>query len=152
VTISNASVFDEPVYNYTREFPYLWEEMRVPIAYSADHGRVERLMVDVVNKHTHEIQQVSDSDKRELERRYMTAPLDTRPTVYYRMTDNWVELTIRFLVKEHGIRELKDAITRDLLTGLNEAGIGIASTTFEIVGLPPLRLAPIAPVTPTAAQ
>lgn len=32
VTVSNSKVFDEPVFNYTREFPYLWEEMRLPIS------------------------------------------------------------------------------------------------------------------------
>ena len=27
VTVTNAKIFDEPVYNYTRDFPYIWEEM-----------------------------------------------------------------------------------------------------------------------------
>jgi small-conductance mechanosensitive channel len=27
VTVSNAKVFDQPVYNYSHHFPYLWEEM-----------------------------------------------------------------------------------------------------------------------------
>lgn len=26
VTISNAEIFEKPVYNYTRDFPYIWEE------------------------------------------------------------------------------------------------------------------------------
>ncbi len=43
VTVSNAKIFDEPVYNYTREFPYLWEEAQPPHPYSADRGRAERI-------------------------------------------------------------------------------------------------------------
>ena len=27
VTVSNAKIFDEPVFNYTRDFPFIWEEM-----------------------------------------------------------------------------------------------------------------------------
>jgi small-conductance mechanosensitive channel len=27
VTVSNAKIFDEPVFNYTRDFPYIWEEI-----------------------------------------------------------------------------------------------------------------------------
>jgi hypothetical protein len=38
------------------------------------------------------------------------------------------------------VRELKDAITRDILTAFDEAGIGIASATFEVVGAPPIRI------------
>ena len=65
---------------------------------------------------------------------------DLKPKVYLRMTDNWVELTVRFIAEDHGVRDLKDAMSREILEQLDAAQIGIASTTFEIVGLPPLRV------------
>jgi hypothetical protein len=49
-------------------------------------------------------------------------------------------LTVRFLCRESGVRDLKDAMTRELLAALEGAGIEIASATFAIIGLPPLRL------------
>ena len=33
VSVSNAMIFDEPVYNYSRDFPYIWEEMHIPVSY-----------------------------------------------------------------------------------------------------------------------
>ena len=33
VTVSNARIFDERVYIYTRNFPYTPEEMHLPISY-----------------------------------------------------------------------------------------------------------------------
>ena len=42
VTVSNAKIFDEPVYNYSREFPYLWEELKIPISYQADRPSPSR--------------------------------------------------------------------------------------------------------------
>ncbi|MBA2453327.1 MAG: mechanosensitive ion channel family protein, partial [Chloroflexia bacterium] len=62
------------------------------------------------------------------------------PKVYWRITDNWLELTVRFVVHERGIRDLKDAASRDILAALDEAGIGIASATYDIVGFPTLRV------------
>ncbi len=56
------------------------------------------------------------------------------------MTDNWLELTVRFVVRDHGIREMKDAMTRDILAAYDAAGIEIASATFQLVGAPPLVL------------
>jgi len=41
VTVTNAVVFEEPVYNYTRDFPYLWEEIALPVSYDADRARAE---------------------------------------------------------------------------------------------------------------
>ena len=75
-----------------------------------------------------------------MQRRYVLKAGDIKPAVYFRLTDNWLELMLRFMVEDHGIRAVKDAMSRDLLAALDEAGIGLASATFEIVGLPPLRI------------
>ena len=55
--------------------------------------------------------------------------------------DNWLELAVRFLSPDHGTRDIKDAMSREILAKLEAAGIGIASATYEITGLPALRLA-----------
>lgn len=140
VTVSNARVFDEPIYNYTREFPFIWEELAIGISYRADRERAEALLLAVAERHTADIQRLGDEDRAELMRRHFMAEPDVRPRVYLRMTDNWLELAVRFLARQHGVRDLKDAMTRDLLRGLAEAGIEIASATYEIVAVPPLRV------------
>jgi hypothetical protein len=38
------------------------------------------------------------------------------------------------------MREIKDAISRDILETFDQARIGIASPTFDIVGFPPIHL------------
>lgn len=140
VTVSNARVFDEPVYNYTREFPYIWEEMGIPVSYRADHAAAERILLEVATRHTVPMGELGAEALQEMERRYFVKPSEMGPAVYYRLTDNWVELTVRFIAPAHGVRELKDRMSRDVLAGLAKAGIGVASTTIEIVGAPPLRL------------
>lgn len=146
VTVSNAKVFDEPVYNYTRDFPYIWEEMALPVPYTADRSRAERILLEVARRHAVGQAELDATAVEELKRRYFLDRLTTDPKVYFRLTDNWLELSVRFVVRDHGVRDVKDAMSRDLLAALDEAGIGIASATFEIVGLPPLRIQP-----PTAA-
>jgi small-conductance mechanosensitive channel len=141
VAVSNARIFDEPVYNYTREFPYLWEELGVPIPYTADRARAERILLSAAEKHGVPVTELSAETLAELQRRYFLKPADVRPRVYLRLTDNWLEMTVRFVVRDHGIREQKDAMSREVLAGLEAAGIPIASATFEVVGFPPVRLA-----------
>ena len=62
------------------------------------------------------------------------------PQTYWRITDNWLEITVRFLAPDHGIRRIKDRISRDILAALDEAKIGIASGTYAIVEVPPIRI------------
>jgi len=141
VTVSNARIFEEPVYNYTRDFPYLWEEMSIPIPYSADHARAEAILLESARRHSRALMELGEAALAEMRRRYLLGPADVFPAVYYRLTDNWLELTVRFIVEEHGIREVKDRMARDILAAFQREGISVASQTVDLVGLPTVRVA-----------
>ena len=49
-------------------------------------------------------------------------------------------MTVRFLAPDHGIRQIKDAMSRDIVRDLDKAKIGIASGTYAIVEVPPIRI------------
>lgn len=140
VTVTNDKVFDEAVYNYTRDFPYLWEELTLPIAYRDDRERAEQILLEAAQRHTVAAEQMPVEALEAMKRKYFVRDLDFEPQVYWRITDNWLELSVRFLVGVYGVRGLKDAMSREILTALDEAGIGIASATYEITGVPPLKV------------
>ncbi len=140
VTVTNDRIFEQPVYNYTREFPFIWEEITLPISYKDDYGRAERLLHDIVDRHTARLVEQSRAALEDMRRRYFEVDAETQPQVYYRLTDNWVELTVRFVCEADRVRAVKDAISRELLAALHDAGIAVASATFEVVGVPPLDL------------
>ena len=142
VTVTNDKVFDEAVYNYTRDFPYLWEEMSLPIRYGDDRLKAEQILLDVVRRHASATDDMAAEALAAMQQRYFVHGADLEPRVYWRLTDNWLELTARFLTGVYGVRDVKDAISREVLAALDEAGIGLASATFEVVGLPPLRVNP----------
>lgn len=142
VTVSNDKIFDEPVYNYTRDFPYVWEEIAIPITYSTDSAHVETILLGVVQRHTRNVTEQSQAAMDTMMSRYFMQPASVEPKVFYRLTDNWLELTVRFLAEDRGIRDLKDAISRDILREFNDAEIGLASATYDIVGFPPIRIVP----------
>ena len=141
VTISNSKLFDEPVYNYTRDFPFIWEEMQLPISYKDDRATGERILLGAAQAETFPITEMAQPHLQALEDRFQLKPIDIAPKVYWRLTDNWVELTVRFLVKDHDVRGLKDRMSRKIIAEMDQAGIGIASGTYEIVGMPPLQVA-----------
>lgn len=140
VTVSNAKIFDEPVYNYTREFPFLWEEMSFPVPFAADRQRAEQVILAAAARHAVRTDELDAAAVDELKRRYFLERLGTHPRVYYRLTDNWLEMSVRFVVRDRGIREVKDAIGREVLREFDAAGIALASATFEVTALPPLRV------------
>ena len=140
VTVANNKIFDEPVFNYTRDFPFIWEEISIPITYETDRRKTEEIMLAATKKFVLKITEMSQEAMEKLQRQYFVNVKDFEPEVYYRITDNWLELTVRFIVGEHKIRGVKNNISREMLKHFDENGIGIASATYDIVGLPPLQI------------
>ena len=140
VTVANNKIFDEPVFNYTRDFPFIWEEIVIPITYETDRQKTEEIMLSATKKYILKLSELSQEAVKKLENDYFVNVEDFEPKVFYRITDNWLELTVRFIVGEHKIRDVKDCISRDMLRNFDENGIGIASATYDIVGFPTLRI------------
>ncbi len=134
VTVTNDKIFDEPVYNYSREFPYIWEEMRVGISYTADRGRAERILLDISQRHTVKIAELGEEALAELERRYFLRRAELGPRVFFRMTDNWVELSLRFVTSEAGVAHASAPETRTRSgTGSSARQRNRPTPTFSVV-------------------
>ena len=141
IRVTNDKIFDSPVYNFTRVFPYLWEEMQLPISYKDNRREAERILLEVGHKHTDDVVREAKPHIEKLVKEYRLATTpEIEPHVYMRLTDNWVNFSMRFLVPIDGGRKIKDGISRDLIDRLDAAGIGIASGTYEIVGMPKLEV------------
>lgn len=130
VAISNKTTFTEPVYNYSAIFEYIWEELAFPISYRSDWKLAERIMHE-------EAVRVSRSDAAklamdEMARRYPVPRTELEPRVFTRATDNWMELSARFVVPVRTARTVKDTMTRRIRDQLDAAGIEISSETIEI--------------------
>ncbi|MEO8350590.1 MAG: mechanosensitive ion channel family protein, partial [Chthoniobacteraceae bacterium] len=90
MTVANAKIFDEPIYNYTRDFPYIWDEITLPIAYSDDRNRAEEILLEAARMHALSSEKVASSEADCLKRRDGLDRIDLDPTVFYRITDNWL--------------------------------------------------------------
>ena len=140
VTVSNAKIFDDPVYNYSKQFKYIWDEMRMPVPYGSDYARVEQILLETAQRHTEDLRHLGREALDELRRRYDLPDTNTEPRVYYRLTDNWIELTVRFFVADHGVRERKNRMSREILAKMTAEGLQVASGTYAVVQMPDLKV------------
>jgi small-conductance mechanosensitive channel len=147
VTVTNDKIFDEPVYNYTDQFAYVWDELTIPIHYHADREKAEVILLEAGKDHAVTSEGIGSKEVERLEQRYGIALGDIDPRVYWQFGQDWLELSVRFLSPDHGTRDIKDRMTRQILARLIEADIDIASTSYEITGLPPLRIERAPPLT-----
>lgn len=133
VTISNATALRQPVFNYTAYFPYLWDGITIPVTFRSDWERAVQLISEEVELFHARIQ-AEAAETLELMRRSFYLPRsEAKPGVYVRFTDNWIEISVRYLVPSRERRtassELSQAILRCVLA---EPGITIASETMHV--------------------
>ena len=50
VRIANSFVFKEPVFNYSGDFPFLWDEITIPIKYGSDYKFARELFTKISNE------------------------------------------------------------------------------------------------------
>lgn len=133
VRVTNDKIFDFPVYNFTREFPFVWAEIMLPIDHDGDCQRAEAVMLAAARKRTGEVLKEAKPALEKLRKVYFVeGEIEIEPRVYMTINDNYVELSLRFLSHEPGVRLLKDALYRDILDGFHDAHISIASTSTNI--------------------
>ena len=137
VTISNTALFDSPVFNFTRHWGYLWDEITIPVTYTSDWRRTADIMLDLGNKYTAQLQEDAEARLAKLIDRFPLKQTKVEPSIYFVMTDNWIEITLRFVVDAQERRKVKAQLNRELMQQFEEEeNITIASATFDIVGFP----------------
>lgn len=99
ITFPNSEVLRANIINYTRKFPYVWDEVRIPIANESDLqyavGVLERMALRVLGT---EMSDRAEAYRGMLERARLAFDVASEPRVFVSLEDSWTDLTIRYLV------------------------------------------------------
>jgi small-conductance mechanosensitive channel len=135
VTVTNDKIFDNPVFNYSRDFPYIWEELTVGIKYGErKRRRAEEILLETARCHAINAGDINEEILERMLKEYHVLKDDLEPRVYYRLEDFWVALSVRFLAREHGSRHIKDKMAREILDAFEAENIEFALPTYEVIG------------------
>jgi small-conductance mechanosensitive channel len=142
VKIANSFVFTAPVYNYSTDFPFLWDEIKIPVKFGSDYTFMRQLLYDAAEEasggYTEETKEYWDS----MVRKFYIENAATDPMVTLQVNDNWVEYTLRYVVHYKARRSTKDRLFTNILERIEEHPdkTSLASATFELVSAPPVNI------------
>ena len=139
VTLSNAFLFKEPVFNYSAHLNFVWDEIIVPLTYESNWKRAIEIMANAVREHSiyKELLPKAEKQRRDLRRRLAVKITSLEPRTFVTLTDNWIELGLVYPVDTDLRRSFRSEISQQLLTSFEGEGIVIASQTVSIVQFPP---------------
>jgi small-conductance mechanosensitive channel len=124
IKFPNTKVFSEPVFNYSWPlFPYIWNEIKLNIAYESDLEFVGVTMQQIAEQELGESMMEKVKLYRDLLAKTPVDHLDVqeRPSVIFRVSDNtWLEAIVRYLVHPKESGKVKSRLTANLIKALNQ--------------------------------
>jgi small-conductance mechanosensitive channel len=133
IILPNRLILSELVTNYNKDHNFIWEDLKMPITYDSDWQKAIKIILQLVKKETRSTIEVAERGIKRLERRYYLPRKSTEPQVLISLTDNWIELSVRYIVEVRNRSEERDRISRLILNALNkEKNIKISSKTLTV--------------------
>ncbi len=141
VRIPNSSVFKDAVFNYNLDYPFLWDELTIPIKHGSDIEKARAVFLDIAQEVTGDYAQGAKVAWEKVVRKYMIENASVDPIVTITANENFVEYTVRYITHYTKKRTTKDQIYSLILKAIEETdGICIASTTLDINHLPLIQV------------
>lgn len=142
VRVANSFVFKEPVFNYSADFPFLWDEFTVPIRYGSDYRLAREIVLRILHDEVGEYAEQAKQSWRRVVTKYRIENARVDPMVTLVANDNWIEFTARYVVDYTRRRATKDRLFTRLLDDIDATAgkVLLASATFELVDAPAVNV------------
>jgi small-conductance mechanosensitive channel len=142
VRIANSFVFKEPVFNYSIDFPFLWDEITVPVTYASEHRLAREILEKIIHTVIEEYSAYAKQAWKDIVKKYMVEEAMIDPVVTLVCTDNWIEFTVRYITDFKLRRSTKNRLFSLILDEFEKTGgrVKIASTTVQLVDPQPLTV------------
>ena len=140
VRIANSFVFKDPVFNYSADFPFLWDEIVFPVKYGSDwvlaRQVFEQLSVEVVGDYASQSKEAWKS----VVGKYLIEDAQVEPLITMTADENWMQFTIRYIVDYKKRRTTRDRLFTRILDEVEASNgkIRIATAAVELSSHPTL--------------
>jgi small-conductance mechanosensitive channel len=133
VQIPNSQVFGTAIFNYTQNFSYIWDEVKLPITYSSNLEAASEILLDIGGQYSREFLKGAEAQLEAMRRNSLVPELELKPNVFLKVTDNWLELSMRYVVDPKQRRNASNFIYRETFKRIRDRkDIQIASETMDL--------------------
>jgi small-conductance mechanosensitive channel len=140
VKIANSFVFKEPVFNYSADFPFVWDEITIPIRYGSDWALAKVILEKAVDEVMGDFVSFAKAEWMHMVQKYLIEDATIEPMVTLEANDNWLEFTVRYITNYKFRRGNKNRLFMQILSEIDktEGKVMLASSTVELVHAPKL--------------
>ena len=141
VKLSNAFVFKGPIYNYSQDFPFIWDEFNLPIRYGSDIELAKSIVIEIASETLSEYTRQSKKQWKTVVNKYYIEDALVDPTLAITLTDNWIQFNLRYIVDYKKRRYTKHILNDTIRIALEKTNgkVVLASSTIELIKIPEIE-------------
>lgn len=141
IQLPNSFLLTSSVKNFTRDFSFIWDEIHLMFTFDSNWKKARDIALQTAHEITGQFEMTAKNELVNLGQKYLITPSDVEEKIFTQITDNWIDMRLRYVVDPRKRRTIKHAISERLLDAFNqEKDIEIASATFDIVGFPSVKI------------
>jgi small-conductance mechanosensitive channel len=142
VKLSNAFVFRGPIYNYSQDFPFIWDEFNLPVRYGSDVEVAKSIIVRIAKEVLSDYTVNSVAKWKDVVNKYYIEDAVVDPTLAITLTDNWIQFNLRYIVDYKRRRMTKHILNERIHEEIRntEGAVVLASSTLEVIKLPEITI------------
>lgn len=119
ITVPNWEVLRSNIINYTRDFPYVWDEIRTSVANESDLGYAAKVIEETARQLMgDEMQDAVQRYERLLRAERLDFSVEEVPRVYLSGEESWTDCTLRYLVPVRSRRHWSSLLTLEISRAL----------------------------------
>lgn len=136
VRVANSFVFKEPVVNYSADFPFLWDEVSIPIKYGSDIKKTRELLKNIANNYFDTYEEGAKREWGKLVDKYVIENAKVDNQIYLSADQDHLNFTIRYVTDYKSRRQAKNDLFSSIIEQIetNSDYVNIAGATIDITG------------------
>ncbi|MBZ0185720.1 MAG: mechanosensitive ion channel family protein [Candidatus Obscuribacterales bacterium] len=121
VRVSNGVVFQDPLFNYSRDLPFLWDEIVLDVKYGSDLDASRQLLDQAVQATVGEYAQEAKLHWQRVKNKYLLEDEKIDPFVTLVLTSSAMQFTVRYPVDYRERRSVKDKLYVEIMKRIEKS-------------------------------
>jgi small-conductance mechanosensitive channel len=117
ITIPNSFVLNQTIKNYTKDYSFIWDEIRILLIYGSNWKKAREIALKTADPVVGEFENLARRELLLMGEKYFVSTYDVQTNLYMKLEENWIEMRLRYVVEPRKRR----AVSHNLISNILEA-------------------------------
>jgi small-conductance mechanosensitive channel len=138
ITIPNGFVLNQKIKNYTKDYSFIWDEVRVLLIYGSNWEKAREIALKVAEPIVGEFEDLAKKELQQMGLKYFITTYEVQTKLFMKLEENWIEMRLRYVVEPRKRRVISHLLISSILEALEreeDIMVGTA-TSIDLMNYP----------------